>query len=49
MLKALGAMLIFFGLVFTFNCGRVENYSSFLLQIMLGPIFIGLGLQLLNR
>jgi hypothetical protein len=49
MLKALGALLIFLGLVFTFNFSRVEDYNSFLLQLMLGPIFLGLGIQLLNR
>ncbi|MEM5829826.1 MAG: hypothetical protein QW040_03830 [Candidatus Aenigmatarchaeota archaeon] len=47
-MKAFGAILIFLGLLFTFNCGRVENYSSFLLQLLLGPTFIGLGLQLIK-
>jgi hypothetical protein len=48
MLKAIGALLIFLGLVFTFNFSRVKDYNSFLLQLMLGPIFIGLGLQLIK-
>ncbi|MEM5869783.1 MAG: hypothetical protein QXR09_01300 [Candidatus Aenigmatarchaeota archaeon] len=47
-MKVLGAVLIFLGLVFTFNCGRVEDYDSFLVQLLLGPIFLGLGIQLIK-
>jgi|GEM_PF-2904235 len=48
MLKVLGAILIFLGLVFTFNFSRVKDYNSFLVQLMLGPIFLGLGIQLIK-
>ncbi|MEM5879237.1 MAG: hypothetical protein QXU74_01965 [Candidatus Aenigmatarchaeota archaeon] len=47
-MKELGAILIFLGLVFTFNCGQVKDYNSFLLQLLLGPTFIGLGIQLIK-
>jgi hypothetical protein len=48
MIKAVGALFIFLGLVFTFNFSRVKDYNSFLIQLMLGPIFLGLGIQLIK-
>jgi len=48
MFKELGAILIFVGLIFTFNCWRVGNFNSFLSQLLFGPVLIGLGLQLIK-
>jgi len=48
MFNELGAVLIFFGLLFTFSCWFSKSYEAFLFQIMLGPVFIGLGLQLIK-
>jgi hypothetical protein len=48
MIKILGSVLIFIGLVFTFNFWRTSKFDLFLLQLLLGPTFIGLGLQLIK-
>lgn len=48
MIRAIGAVLIFLGLVFTLNCWRAEILNSFLLQLMIGPVFIALGFQLIK-
>jgi len=48
MIKALGALLIFIGLVFSFNCWRVGDLNSFTFQLIFGPVFLGLGLQLIK-
>lgn len=48
MQKEIGAILLFLGLVLTFNSFRSKGYNAFLTQLMLGPTFIGLGLQLIK-
>lgn len=48
MMKLFGAGLVFIGLVFTFNCWNVEEMGLFTIQLMLGPVLLGLGLQLIK-
>ncbi|MEM5836718.1 MAG: hypothetical protein QW451_00755 [Candidatus Aenigmatarchaeota archaeon] len=48
MQKEVGAILIFLGLALTFNSFRCKGYNEFLIQLMLGPTFLGLGLQLIK-
>lgn len=48
MFKELGAVFIFIGLVFTLFCWSSKDYESFLLKLLVGPVLLGLGLQLIK-
>jgi len=48
MLKPLGAILLTLGLIFSFTCWAAKRYDIFLIQILLGPVMIAAGWQLLK-
>jgi uncharacterized membrane protein YdbT with pleckstrin-like domain len=48
-MKEVGAILFILGALFTFFAFRTKDYEKFIFQIVLGPILIFLGLQILIR
>jgi hypothetical protein len=48
MLKEIGAVLIFVGMMFLLTCWNCKSMTLLLGELILGPIFISLGWQLLQ-
>jgi uncharacterized membrane protein HdeD (DUF308 family) len=48
MLKALGAVLFILGLIFSLTCWASKKYEMLLIQILLGPVFIAAGWQMMK-
>jgi hypothetical protein len=47
-MKELGAVLIFVGMMFLLTCWKCKNMTLLLGELVLGPIFISIGWQLLK-
>jgi hypothetical protein len=46
-MKEIGAISLILGMLFTFFAFRTKSYEKFIFQIVLGPILIFLGIQIL--
>jgi len=46
--REIGAVLMFTGMMFLFTCWGAKNLTFLLGELILGPIFISIGWQLLQ-
>lgn len=47
-IKVLGMLSFIFGGILLFSAYKVDNYTIFAVDFILGPVLIYLGLQMLN-
>jgi len=48
MFKEIGAVMLFIGTISMLSCFSTERYDLFLIQLLLAPILINFGWQLIN-
>jgi len=44
----LGAVLFILGLILSFTCWITKRYEAFLIQVLLGPILVAAGWELMK-